>query len=532
MRFREILQEYDRSKTGQQMGGSIAQAAEKENQLSDLEPQEQVERVLEKAEAADPTANKKYVLWIVRQFVKNNLKFEDINEFLKKDITAFHELPKQRKQQLGIETDINLYTWRDIREIAIKLEKAMDLEEPVDAELDYENIDDMKVLYLGDMGQLIIPQTEAASCEIGSGTRWCTAATESDNEFSNYSAKGDLYVWIPSRKMPEKKQSNKFQFHFESAEFMDENNKRIDSELIRYFRTEHPVVKKLFAKREAAIAQNPSWAYKYARKVIKGRFPAGEAAIAQDPEWAFRYASDVIKQLEGENRWPAGEAAIAQDTEWAYKYARKVIKGRFPEGEEVIAQVPEQAFLYALYVIKELEGENRWPAGEELFAQDPEWAYRYALEVIGGRFPEGEAVIAGHIGYAVYYALRVIKELEGGNRFPAGEEVIAQDPEWAYRYARNVIGGRFPEGEEVLAQDSDWAYQYAHFVIKELEGGNRFPAGEELFAQDARYTYMYARNVVGGRWPEPHRDTAEATIKKDSRYWEAYVELVKQSENQ
>ena len=318
MRFREILQEYDRSKTAQQMGGSISQAAEQENQLSNLEPQEQVERVLEKAESADPTPNKKYVLWIVRQFVKNNLKFEDINEFLRNDIQNFHELPKQRKQQLGIETDINQYTWRDIREIAIKLEKATDLEEPVDAELDYENIDDMKVLYVGDMGQLITPETEAASCEIGRGTRWCTAATESDNEFSNYAIDGPLYVWIPSRKMPEKKISNKFQFHFETGQFMDQNDKTIDSELLQYFRTEHPVFKKLFAKSEAPIAQDPDSVYFYALVTIGGRFPEGEAAVAQDARYAYLYARHVI-----EDRWPEphrakAEATIKKDSElWA-----------------------------------------------------------------------------------------------------------------------------------------------------------------------------------------------------------------------
>ena len=476
MRFREILQEYDRSKTAQQMGGSISQAAEQENQLSNLEPEQQVERVLEKAESADPTPNKKYVLWIVRQFVKNELKFEDINEFLRNDIQDFHELPKKRKQQLGIETDINQYTWRDIREIAIKLEKARDLEEPVDANLDYEHIDDMKVLYIGDMGQLIIPETEAASCEIGAGTKWCTAATIFDNEFSNYANKGPLYVWIPSRKMPEKKISNKFQFHFETRQFEDENQKQIESELIRYFRTGHPVLKKLFAKSEAAIAQDPERAYRYAREVIKGRFPEGEAVIAQDPKWAYEYAYNVIKQLEGENRWPAGEAAIAQDPEWAYEYALRVIKGRFPEGEAVTAQDPMHAYIYARDIIKQLEGENRWPAGEAAIAQDPGWAHEYALRVIEGRFSEGEAVIAGRIGYAYDYALEVIKKLEGGNRFPAGEEVIARD---------------------------------------------------------SRRAFWYALRVIEGRWPEPHRAEAEANIKQeaDLDLWEAYVELVKQSEN-
>ena len=344
MRSREFLFEYDRDKTIEQMGTAIANTAKLDNPRikdEELSP-EQVyalsQNVLSRIESADPTPNKKYVLWIVRQFVKNNLKFEDINEFLRNDIQDFHELPKQRKQQLGIETDINQYTWRDLREIAIKLEKARDLEEPVDAELDYEHIYDMKVLYVGDMGKLIIPQTEAASCEIGSGTRWCTAATESDNMFRDYSKQGPLYVWIPSRKMREKKQSNKFQFHFESPQFKDDNDERIDSELIRYFRTEHPVLKKLFAKGEAAIAQDPMAAYNYASEVIEGRFPAGEAAIAQDPESAYLYARDVIKELEGKNRWPVGESAIAQDSWRAFRYAREVIGGRWPEPHRAKAE--------------------------------------------------------------------------------------------------------------------------------------------------------------------------------------------------
>lgn len=350
MRFREILQEYDRSKTAQQMSSTIATSAERESQLRDLEPQQQVDRVLEKAEAADPTANKKYVLWIVRQFVKNELKFEDINEFLKKDIIAFHELPKQRKQQLEIETDLNRYTWRDLREIVTKLEKATDLEEPVDAKLDYEHIDDMKVLYVGEMGQLIIPQTEAASCEIGSGTRWCTAATQSDNAFSAYSEQGPLYVWIPSRKMPEKKQSNKFQFHFnfgEEYQFMDENDERINSELLEYFRTEHPVLKKLFAKNEKEILQDPYEATEYALQAIGGR---------------WQEAEDIILQRE--------------EPELAYHYAGRVIKGRWPEAEDLIKQSIDTALDYALFVIK-----GRWREAEDMFKQDPEIWKKYLKNV-------------------------------------------------------------------------------------------------------------------------------------------------------
>ncbi len=340
MRSKEFLFEYDRDKTIEQMGTAIANTAKLDNpRIKDEElAPEQIyalsQNVLSRIESVDPTPNKKYVLWIVRQFVKNSLKLEDINEFLRNDIQDFHELPKQRKQQLGIETDINKYTWRDLREIATKLKKATDLEEPVDANLDYEHIDDMEVLYVGDMGQLIIPRTTEASCEIGSGTRWCTAATQSDNMFRNYSKQGPLYVWIPSRKMPEKKQSNKFQFHFgEDFQFMDENDERIDSELLQYFRTKHPVLKKVFAKSEEAIKQDPRKAYYYADDAIGGRFPEGEEAIKQSPQYAFMYARDFIK-----GRWPEGEEAIKQNPYYAFAYARDFIKGRWPEAEEQIKQ--------------------------------------------------------------------------------------------------------------------------------------------------------------------------------------------------
>ena len=69
----------------------------------------------------------------------------------------------------------------------------------------------------------------------------------------------------------------------------------------------------------------------------------------------------------------------------------------------------------------------RPPTEKEL--TDPEWAYLYARDVIGGRWPEGEAA-------------------------------IAKDPEWAYRYARYVVRGRWPEGEEAIATDPYWTKEY------------------------------------------------------------------------
>ena len=86
-------------------------------------------------------------------------------------------------------------------------------------------------------------------------------------------------------------------------------------------------------KREAAIAKDPQYAYRYAYFVLEKSFPAGEAAIAKDPYYAYRYASDVLKKP-----FPAGEAAIAKDPRYARLYVRDVLKKDFYLNGKLIAK--------------------------------------------------------------------------------------------------------------------------------------------------------------------------------------------------
>lgn len=71
----------------------------------------------------------------------------------------------------------------------------------------------------------------------------------------------------------------------------------------------------------------------------------------------------------------------------AYLYARDVIKGRFPEGEAVIAQDPQWAYMYAVYVIK-----RRWPKCEPAIFQDHEMAPSY-YRWFKDQFTEREKVL-------------------------------------------------------------------------------------------------------------------------------------------
>lgn len=49
-----------------------------------------------------------------------------------------------------------------------------------------QQLDDYETLYSSDMLSVFRPNSEGASCKLGAGTKWCTAATKSKNMFDDY----------------------------------------------------------------------------------------------------------------------------------------------------------------------------------------------------------------------------------------------------------------------------------------------------------------------------------------------------------
>jgi len=272
-------------------------------------------------EEIDPTKHKQYVEWLARQYINKQFRLEDAGRI--NDALVKFENAKKRMQQ----RDINKYTLHSLEDEIDKIYN-VDLEttdkETTGTTGTFPVVPNSEVLYNGPLGQLSIPKTEEASCELGKGTKWCTAAAK-DNKFTHYNSDGPLYVWRD-------KSGAKYQFHFPDTQFMDARDQPIDHETITYFRTKHPILSKLFKKEEKVIVSDPRGAFLYARDVIEGRWPMGEKAMASDPWAAYHYARGVIK-----GRWPEAEKVIVSDPEAAYRYASNVIKGRWPEGEKAIA---------------------------------------------------------------------------------------------------------------------------------------------------------------------------------------------------
>ena len=479
------LLEYDRAATANKLGPKLIQANQRDRKAD-------LDKILEVLEACDPTQNKQYMMWIARQYIAGEFRLED-RPIVFDALTAFESLKRRLTQK-----DINQYTLRTLRQViddATTVGELGSAQAQTNTAGGFPVVPDSKVLYNGPLGQLSIPETEAASIALGKNSSWCTARKDNENQFSYYSSLSDIYVWID-------KSGKKYQFWFggegededeyEEPQIKDSKNNDIPAAKLKQLVNSSPPLTKLISSK----LKDPQFAVYWA-EAIEGRIPEAEESISKNLKLSVRYAQAI------NDRFPQAEPAIAQDPQLSVWYARDVIGGRWPEGEKAIAQTPKQALWYARDVIK-----GRWPEGEKAIAQDPELALWYARDVIGGRWPEGEDIISTEVGYSIKYSRDIIR-----GRFPKGEPTIAKNAYHSIEYADDVIGGRFPQAEPTILKDPGRTVDYAQFVIK-----GRWPEAEKTLKKDPSNAFKYAQIIIKGRWPE-----AEPYIARDPNVALAYA---------
>jgi hypothetical protein len=256
--------------------------------------------------------NNKYLQWLAREYINKSYRLEDINR-VKTVLKQFHKNKHQLERK-----DINEYSLHELEDVVDNLTPEISKKQEK-TEIKKEGAD---VIKKGSDGIILKLKTKEAACYYGKGTKWCTTG-DKDNAFDEYNEQGPLYVFISN-------DGRKLQFHFESWQFMDERDKKIN---VKKVMEKYPTVNSFFKRKEKEFATNAITSYHYAESVIEGRFPEGEKIIATDVLYSYYYAMNVI-----EGRFPEGEKIIATDKEYSYLYAKNVIKGRFSEGEKVIAK--------------------------------------------------------------------------------------------------------------------------------------------------------------------------------------------------
>ncbi len=222
MRLHNLLLEYDTNITAQKQGPALtARWLEDSSAKRDVDGHsaQKPEDILEFLEYADPTKNKQYMMWVIKEYLAKNFMFEDI-EGLKGELELYHTM----KPRLPVEhRDIGRYNLFSFREMMSEYEgSGGDFE--LASEVSKEDVD---ILVNSPQGVLARAKTEKGACEMGKGTKWCTASTDGGNYADSYidgstaleQPYGDglfIYWEYPGKK--------KYQLHFGNSDYDGDPN--------------------------------------------------------------------------------------------------------------------------------------------------------------------------------------------------------------------------------------------------------------------------------------------------------------------
>ena len=150
----------------------------------------------------------RYGVWIGNMYANGGIKLGDIPE-LKAALTTYNKNKSQLPHINDCKSLSELIEWvKDLSDDFKPVRKQSNAKENL--EKAYE--DDEWIVY--------VPHSHAAARRGGEGTHWCTAS-ENDYYYNYYSKQGPLYINI------RKSDGAKFQFHFESNQFMNADDEPI-----------------------------------------------------------------------------------------------------------------------------------------------------------------------------------------------------------------------------------------------------------------------------------------------------------------
>jgi hypothetical protein len=223
---KSVLFEYSRQVTAQKLGDKLLAVAKQDKSIDynidhSMQPDAPVgislDWLIGGFEEMDPTPHKEYTQWLCKTYAAQLgvvTKYEDFESRGSDSLARFHKL--KTKQQLKPEhRDINRF--RSLQDFE---QTVASYPEPQDVAVDKGHA---KEIYTDANLRVIQPMDEAAAKYYGQGTKWCTAA-KNNNMFERYAQMGPLYIILLTT--PERT-GEKYQLHFESSQYMDEQDQEI-----------------------------------------------------------------------------------------------------------------------------------------------------------------------------------------------------------------------------------------------------------------------------------------------------------------
>ena len=163
----------------------------------------------------------KYGKWLLGLYKKDNPLEHEIEEIYGL-LSLYDNYKNDRKKD--IEKDINKFkSIADLYDVVNNVGEAELSARQKEREL--RNSKDVKKVFEDNKWEIWTPLSYAGSCTLGKGTEWCTAYSENDYYYYEYTEQGPLYVFINKQNSKEK-----YQLHVDTESFMNKNDDKANLE--------------------------------------------------------------------------------------------------------------------------------------------------------------------------------------------------------------------------------------------------------------------------------------------------------------
>lgn len=176
-------------------------------------------------EIIDATSGKSaYATWLTKMIVSKTIKTEDLYKY-----NAYFKVFDRRKREY-VFNDINQYkTTTDIAKFIDTSVQILNKEKSDPSQQKgISKSDKYNEFYIGSVDGFMVYELPkgrtnlyGVSCELGSGTEWCTATGNTRSHFDSYIKLGPLFIFIKPGT------DEKYQFSYEENAFMDKNDNPI-----------------------------------------------------------------------------------------------------------------------------------------------------------------------------------------------------------------------------------------------------------------------------------------------------------------
>lgn len=176
-------------------------------------------------EIVDSTGGKSaYATWLTKKVADKDIKAEDIYKY-----NTYFKIFDRRKREYPFQ-DLNQYkTLDDISKFITKsTELAASEQKDPSQQKGVSRSDKYREFFIGSVDGFDVyklPKDRkdlyGVSCELGTGTEWCTATGKTRTHFDDYITKGPLFIFIKPGS------DEKYQFSYEDDSYMDKDDNSI-----------------------------------------------------------------------------------------------------------------------------------------------------------------------------------------------------------------------------------------------------------------------------------------------------------------